>query len=126
MKIYYAHHIWKYDTEIETYELNLIVKNFSNAEIINPNRVVNQNRSETDIMSDCFNYVRNCDAIIFSSLSGIVCKGVVDEVTLAKNLNKKVYYIFNNSIKLVPYINFEVIKNSDSNRIYAIVKHNER
>lgn len=118
--------MWKYNTKIEEYELNLIRKIFHDVKIVNPNGDVAQNKSEKDIMSDCFNYVRNCDAIIFSSLSGIVGKGVVDEVTLAKNLNKKVYYIFNNGIKLVPYINFEVIKNSDSNRIYAIVKHNER
>ena len=46
MKVYYAHHIWKYDTPIENYELNCIKQRFEGAEIINPRTNLPQNLSE--------------------------------------------------------------------------------
>ena len=118
-KIYYAHHIWKYNTPIEEYELNLIKEKFPDYEIINPNECVNQNQDTDKIMNDCLDLIKDCGAIVFSSLSGTVGKGVVEEVEFAKSLNKLVFYIRDNEI--VPYsiVEFEIIENSDSNRIYA-------
>ena len=37
-KIYYAHHLWKYGTEIEQYEIYLIKNKFPASTIINPNK----------------------------------------------------------------------------------------
>jgi len=122
LKIYYAHHIWKYNTEIEKYELDLLEKYFPYAEIINPNGFVEQNKEETEIMNDCFNCIKKCDVIVFSSLSGVVGKGVVDEVLYGKSISKTIFYIVNNIIKAVPYVDFEKIDDSNSNRVYAIVK----
>ena len=34
--IYYAHHQWKYNTQVEIYELDLIRRYFPNAKIFNP------------------------------------------------------------------------------------------
>lgn len=122
MKVYYAHHIWKYNTKIEQYELGLIQKYFPYAEIINPNNLVNQSQIEESIMADCFDYVRDCDVIVFSSLSGVVGKGVVDEVELGYSLHKAVFYIINNIIKAIPSVEFEKIEDSKNNRVYAVVK----
>ena len=50
-KIYYAHHLWKYNTPIEEYELNVIKRYFPYHEIINPNGYIEQNRDEEIIMN---------------------------------------------------------------------------
>ena len=47
MKIYYAHHVWKYGTPIEDYELECIKKKFDSAEIINPRTSLPQDRPES-------------------------------------------------------------------------------
>ena len=60
-KIYYAHHLWKYTTKIEEYELEVIRRYFPNAEIINPNGCIEQNRDEEIIMKDCLNIIKECD-----------------------------------------------------------------
>ena len=48
MKIYYAHHVWKYGTPIEDYEIECIKKQFENAEIINPRTSLPQDSSESE------------------------------------------------------------------------------
>lgn len=121
MKIYYAHHIWKYNTLIEEYEMALIKDAIPNAEIINPNGAVEQNATTEKIMSDCFDWVDQCDAVVFSSISGVVGKGVVDEVTKAVRQQKPVYYIQDNAVSLITPT-FEKIENSTTGRIYAIVR----
>ena len=116
MKIYYAHHLWKYDTEIELYEIELIRKAFPGATIINPNSDVEQSRDVAAIMSDCIKAAKQCDAVVFSSVNGVIGKGVFDEVTSAN----ATYYINNHAIK--PFTGtFQIISNSATNRIYAIV-----
>ena len=120
MIIYYAHHIWKYDTKIEEYELDLIKENFPDYKIINPNKTVNQSLPESDIMNECFNYVDDCDVIVFSSMDGMIGKGVFDEVNRALDQNKAVFYLFQNEITQL--FEFEKIENSTTNRIYATVK----
>ena len=50
MKIYYAHHVWKYGTPIEDYEIECIKKQFENAEIINPRTSLPQDSSESEIL----------------------------------------------------------------------------
>ena len=86
MKIYYAHHLWKYDTNIETWEQNLIAKHFPLCEIVNPNGAIEQGRPGEDIMADCLQMVRACDALVFSSLSGVIGQGVMQEIEEACGL----------------------------------------
>jgi len=116
IKVYYAHHLWKYNTPIEIYELELIHRTFPNAIIVNPNTDIEQNRDESEIMIDCISSVESCDAIVFSSMDGVIGRGVFDEVKSAKS----VYYIYGNKISKF-YGSFEIIQNSDTNRIYATV-----
>ena len=49
-KIYYAHHLWKYNTPIEEYELNVINRYFPYHTIINPNGHIEQGIEESKIM----------------------------------------------------------------------------
>lgn len=122
-KIYYAHHLWKYGTEIEQYEIELIKAKFPSATIINPNEAIKQEQEETEIMKDCLLSVEDCDILVFSSVNGIVGKGVVDEVNKAKELKKRIYYIYANVLKNAEYCRLNVIENSKSNRVYAIVSN---
>lgn len=84
MKIYYAHSRMKYNTMIERYELALIRKKFPDAEIINPNGEVDQTAGEEAIMQECLKLVDSCDMLVFSSVDGIVGKGVMQEVERMK------------------------------------------
>lgn len=122
-KIYYAHHLWKYNTEIEKYEIELIKNMFPVSTIINPNGSIEQNREESIIMKDCLLNVEDCDIIVFSSINGVVGKGVVDEVNKAKETGKRIYFIHSNHLSEAKYCKFKVIESSDSNRIYAIVSN---
>lgn len=117
MKIYYAHHLWKYNTLIEEYEINLIREAFPTASIVNPNTDIAQGRDEAKIMLDCIETVKQCDAIVFSSINGAVGKGVVDEVSNAESA----FYIQNNAITQFNGT-FEIIPDSTTKRVYAIVK----
>lgn len=126
MNIYYAHHIWKYGTRIEQYELDLINKNFKDCIIFNPNGGLGYTEDsglkESEIMDICFKAIKNCEIIVFSSINGVVGKGVYDEVLLGKSLGLDIYYINNNQIYYYPSIEFEMIENSDTRRLYASVK----
>jgi len=93
-KVYYAHHIYKYGTLVEEYEMNLIRRYYPDAEIINPATAVNQDlQSEADIMGQCFDLVDQSDFLIFSSMDGVVGKGVYDEIHRAAATQTPIYYI---------------------------------
>ena len=80
MKVYYAHHIWKYDTPIENYELNCIKQRFEGAEIINPRTNLPQNLSESMILDTAYGMIKDCDALVFSTVSGMIGHGVFNEI----------------------------------------------
>jgi hypothetical protein len=125
VKIYYAHHLWKYDTEIERYELDLIKRTFPDAEIINPNGdISHDSENEESIMSDCLWAVGCCDCLVFSSMNGVVGKGVHDEVSYAAEVSKPIYYLNENQICKVKAVWFSVIK-CGSRRVYALVRTEE-
>jgi hypothetical protein len=119
-KIYYAHHLWKYNTPIEEYELEVIKRYFSNVEIINPNGYIEQCREEAVIMKDCLKVIENCNILIFSSVNGVVGRGVVDEYNKASKLGLPIYYIMNDILYDARGYGFE-LTNSGNNRLYAIV-----
>lgn len=120
MKIYYAHHQWKYGTPIEDYETSLITKHFSAAIVVNPNGAVDQTLTSEQIMDECFYLVDDCDVLVFSSVDGVVGKGVYDEVSRASDQFKPVYYIHNNSLNPFGF-DFDVLSDSTTKRIYATV-----
>ena len=99
MKIYYAHSRMKYNTLIEQYELALIRQNFPEAEIINPNGTIDQTLPEDKIMQECYKLIGECDALVFSSISGVIGKGVYYEIVEAYACDVKLYKIENLSIR---------------------------
>lgn len=125
MKIYYAHSRMKYNTLIEQYELALIRQKFPEAEIINPNGTVDQTLPEEDIMQECYKLIGECNMLAFSSISGVIGKGVYREIKRAK----KIFYINDNTVNKLISCEFMVadeipeLKNMgiDSDMIYAVV-----
>lgn len=124
-KIYYAHHLWKYDTEIEKYELDLIKRYFPYDEIINPNGYIEQGREEPKIMIDCLSTIEDCNILIFSSVNGVVGKGVVDEFNKALELGLSIHYIMNDILYNAENYGFK-LTNSGNNRLYATVSTNKQ
>ena len=119
-RVYYAHHLWKYNTKIEDYELRLIGDCFPTAIIMNPNGDIPQEGSEESIMEECFDLIGSCEVLVFSSVNGVVGKGVYDEVNLALKHDKPIFYIFNNSVVRIIGLEWQVIQESE--RVYAIPK----
>ena len=102
MKIYYAHHLWKYNTIIEEYELSIIRRYYPQEEvkIINPNGYINQNNTEAQIMEDCFKTIEECDTIIFrwkSRISKQISEVINNEVSRWKIKNSTTYSTNNNN-----------------------------
>lgn len=121
--IYYAHHLYKYGTKVEEYELDLIRKQLPQFEILNPNGdIIHADLTdEGKIMEKCLSEISRNDVevLVFSSLNGVVGKGVFDEVNHALSLGKPVYYICSNTVERYYDSNFTVI--NESRRVYAIV-----
>lgn len=120
MKIYYAHHLWKYGTDIEVWEQNLIAEHFPQCEIVNPNGAIEQGRPEEDIMADCLQMVRACDALVFSSLSGVIGQGVMQEIEEATRHGLPVWYIHHGTIERPDTLYIEQLDNP-TGRVYATV-----
>ena len=119
MKIYYAHHLWKYGTPTEQYELSLIKSIFPYAEIFNPSEDIQKGLQDDEAMKLCIDALSNCDALVFSDISGVIGKGVMEEIETAVKSMKPVLRIRDNSIFVVD-VGFEVI--NESRRVYAIVR----
>lgn len=120
--IYYAHHRWKYYTDIEQYELDLIRRYFPRATIFDPSIDLKASRSDNEeiIMAECLETVRNSDILIFSSVNGCVGTGVYHEVKEAQKKGKLIFYIYQN--KLTP--DFDIYERDEfdrTDRIYANV-----
>ena len=99
MKIYYAHSRMKYHTIMERYEIALIKHKYPDAEIINPNGMINQTLPVEEIMEQCFEIIDSCDMLVFSSVSGAVGLGVYKEVEYFKETKpNSIAYICDNKI----------------------------
>ena len=121
LKIYYAHHIWKYGTMIEEYELDLIKKTFPNAKIFNPSIDINQTENEKIIMKRCLDEVSKSDMVVFSSMNGCIGLGVSQEIDCAYRNNIKVGYLFGNQIQDYDEDEFKqatVLNNGTIKRVY--------
>ena len=104
MKIYYAHHIWKYGTSIETFEMSVIKNGFDfedGFEIVNPKDALPQNIPESEIMKQAFAMIDQCDAVVFSTVSGVIGHGVFDEVMYALNKGIQVFCLMGDDCYLV-------------------------
>ncbi|MFA5753320.1 MAG: hypothetical protein WC910_09650, partial [Bacteroidales bacterium] len=83
--IYYAHSVTKYGTDIEKFELALIGARFPLFQIINPNGMNDESLPEDEILRNCFSIISrgDCEGLVFSSMSGLVGIGVLNEIQCA-------------------------------------------
>ena len=125
MKIYYAHHIWKYGTPIEVFEMSVIKNRFDfedEFEIVNPRDTLSQGISESEIMKQAFLMIDQCDALVFSTISGMVGHGVFNEVMYALNKGIQAFCLMGDDCYLVE--DKEIFKDiifKGDNRVYALV-----
>lgn len=121
--IYYAHHQWKYGTQVEQYELDLIKRYFPNANVCNPSVDFHfpESATEEQIMKHCLHTVRNSDILVFSSMDGIVGTGVYHEVEEAEKARKLVFYIFHNELYAGAKLE-QLPKCDQTDRLYAYVR----
>lgn len=124
LQIYYAHHIWKYGTKIEEYELDLIKRMFPKAQIFNPSTDIDQTLTEEKIMECCLDAVRKSNMIIFSSMDGCIGRGVYQEIECAYSHNINVSYLFTNQIREYDKKKFKqavILNGGVTPRIYAVI-----
>lgn len=122
MKIYYAHHIWKYGTPIEDYELECIKKKFDSAEIINPRTSLPQDKPESVILQSAYNTIKDCDALVFSTVSGMVGHGVFNEIAVAVNSGIEVYQLHGNACYRIDDASLKSIIFAGDNRVYVLLR----
>ena len=123
--IYYAHHQWKYNTQIESYELELIRRYFPNARIFNPSVDLTHTKEDGEeaVMTECLETVRNSDILVFSSMDGCIGTGVYHEIEQARKKGKLVLYIFYDTLMT----DFEMIERppfEKTDRLYATIQLN--
>ena len=97
--------------------MDLIHAKFKDSIIVNPNGDIDFSPFGGDIeeeMEECYRVIEECDAVVFSSLSGIVGRGVVGEVNKAIELGKNLYYLENDTIKKVETLNFKLTNRGNS------------
>lgn len=121
MKIYYAHHIWKYGTPIEDYEIECIKKKFDSAEIINPRTSLPQDRAESVILQSAYDTIKGCDALVFSTVSGMIGHGVFNEIAVAVNSGIQLYQLEGNNCYRIDDAKLKDIIFCGDNRVYALI-----
>lgn len=121
MKIYYAHHIWKYGTPIEDYEIECIKKKFDSAEIINPRTSLPQDRPESVILQSAYDTIKGCDALVFSTVSGMIGNGVFNEIAVAVNSGIQLYQLEGNNCYRIDDAKLKDIIFCGDNRVYALI-----
>lgn len=95
--IYYAHHMNKYNTLEEIKEYESILENFNEPVVINPNGWIYQCGDNEYIMGQCYQLVKQCDTLVFSSIEdGVIGRGVYGEIECALCNNIKVFYLNDN------------------------------
>ena len=116
-KVYYAHHMWKYGTPIEEYELSLIRAYFKEWQGINPSTDIAQvdldkGRDGAAVMQDCLQTVAQCDALVFSSVNGVIGWGIYDEVAkfFEPHPDDPVYYIDHDGVRPIKQQHLELAR----------------
>lgn len=125
-RIYYSHHGYAYNTEIEEYELALIRSYYPNAYIFNPSKdlLTNVLKTEQNIMKARTNEIANSDIVIFSSMDGVIGSDVYNEVYTSAALAKPTYYIYQDRLHTYFTVNMNT-KAGATDDIYAFVNLEE-
>ena len=123
MKIYYAHSQWEYGTPLEDYNLQIIRSAFPSAEIYNPSKFVDEIASEGEIMLSCFEKIEQSYLVVFSTLSGVVGRGVTQELLFAESAGKPIYQIYDGKVHLQQEVKIYPIDGEEaSGRTFGVVR----
>ena len=68
-----------------------------------------------------FNTVKNCDALVFSTVSGMIGHGVFNEIAVATNSGIDVYQLEGNVCYKMKSVNLKDIIFQGNNRVYALL-----
>ena len=100
MRIFYSHHCWKYNTPMEEFEMELIRDGtpVDDVVVVNPRVSLPQGAPESVILEAAYELIKSCDALVFSTVSGVIGHGVFNEVLCALNNKKPVYEIIGTEI----------------------------
>ena len=128
MKLFYSHHCYKYDTLIEYWENDVICNTLGpcNLEIVHPQHELDRDLPESEIMENSFQLIKDCDVLVFSTVSGMIGHGVFNEVLFALNCGKPVYEIYGDQLFTVEsiddfYLRIDRFIFQGDNRQYAIL-----
>ncbi|HXW36926.1 MAG TPA: hypothetical protein VEJ36_03350 [Nitrososphaerales archaeon] len=91
VKLYYAHAMCTYGTDIEKTEIEQISKRFPTYDIIDPGAHEGNPEKSRAQMQYCFGLIDLCDAFVFSRLLGKVTAGVGLEIVHALSKGIIVY-----------------------------------
>lgn len=122
-RIYYAHHRYKYGTKVEEYELNLIKKCYPDADIFNPatDLDIYDGITEEEAMEQCIKQVKVSDIVVFSSMDGMIGKGVYEELEAAKEASIFTFYLHHDALINQEYFNYRKYALSTDDRVYGVV-----
>ncbi len=99
MRLYYAHAMCLYGTDLEKEEVESILKGFPNHEIVDPGEHDGNPEKSRAGMKYCFNLIDGCDALVFSRLLGKVTAGVGLEISHALSKGIPVHELRNGEFK---------------------------
>ncbi len=101
MRVYYAHAMCTYGTDIEQEEIKLIKAHLPNSDIINPEAHEGNPEKSLQGMKYCFRLIDGCDVLVFSKLLQKITAGVGLEVNFALSKKIPVYLLQNAGLKRV-------------------------
>ena len=108
LKLYYAHAMCIYGTELEEEERKQIAEKFPGYEIVDPGEYEGNPEKSRNGMKYCFGLIKDCNALVFSKLLSKVTAGVGLEVTFALSKGIPVFELGSNGFRLVkkpvPYL----------------------
>ncbi len=101
MKLYYAHPMPFYGTKHESNEKQQILKNFPQAEIIDPGTFQSNPEKRRLGMEFCFKLISKCKILVFSKFRGKITSGVGIEINFAISKGIEVFELNVKKLKKV-------------------------
>jgi hypothetical protein len=101
MRVYYAHAMVLYGTDLEKAEAEIIKARLPGYEVVDPGESEGNPEKDEQGMRYCFKLIDGCDALAFSRLMGKITSGVGLEIDYALSRYKSVYSIEGNGLSRV-------------------------
>jgi hypothetical protein len=101
LRVYYAHAMVLYGTDIEKAEVEIIRAHLPGYELVDPGEYEGNQEKSEQAMKYCFKLIDGCDALAFSKLLGKITSGVGLEANYALSNYKPVYFIDGNRLSRI-------------------------